>query len=240
VPSRAELLRELRAGAPIVSAGAFAGDFADLGGSVAALERGGARMLHLDVGDGRYSPLMVGGPSEVAAVRSGALKDVHLMIEEPLAHVDAFVAAGADAVTIQLDCGRHPVQALRAIGAARNANDAERPVLRGVCIGLEHPVGALEPLLGEVDLVLVLTVVPGFKAPMSPAAPARVSAVRSLVDRADADVLVSVDGGITTATAPALAGAGADILVAGSTLFAGQDPAAALRELTSSATRAAA
>jgi ribulose-phosphate 3-epimerase len=231
MPSAADLLRELRAGAPHVSAGAFAGDFADLGGAVAALERGGAQIIHLDVADGRYSPLMIGGPAEVAAVRTAALKDVHLMIEEPLAHVQRFAAAGADAITIQLDGGRHPLQALRAIAAAENANDASRPVLRGVCLGLEHSVATLEPLLDEVDLILVLTVVPGYRAPMAASAARRVAQVRALVDEHAADVLVSVDGGISLATAPALVAAGAELLVAGTTLFAGPDPAAALREL---------
>jgi ribulose-phosphate 3-epimerase len=231
MPSASELVRELRAAGPHVSAGAFAGDLADLGGAIAALERAGARLVHLDVGDGRYSPLMIGGPAEVAAVRTTALKDVHMMIEEPLAHIERFAAAGADAITIQLDSGRHPVQALRAIGAAANANDAARPVLRGVCVGLDHPVAALEPLLDEVDLVLVLTVVPGFRAAPAASAAGRVAAVRALLDERGADALVSVDGGITTATAPALAAAGADLVVAGTTLFAGDGPEVVLPEL---------
>jgi ribulose-phosphate 3-epimerase len=233
MPSAAEIVRELHAAGPLVSAGVFAGDLADIGGAVSALERGGARAVHLDVGDGRYSPLMIGGPGEVEAVRTTAFKDVHLMIEEPLAHVERFAAAGADAITIQLDGGRHPLQALRAIGAAANASDASKPVLRGVCLGLDHPVAALEPLLDEVDLVLLLTVVPGFRAPLAASSPGRVAAVRALVDERGADVLVSVDGGITAATAPELAAAGADLLVAGTTLFAAPDPAIALHELAS-------
>jgi ribulose-phosphate 3-epimerase len=226
--SAADVVHDVRAGGPLVSAGAFAGDLADVRGAVAALERGGARLLHLDVGDGRYSPLMIGGPGEVAAVRTTAFKDVHLMIEEPLAHVERFAAAGADAITIQLDAGRHPVQALRAIGAATNANDAARPVLRGVCLGLNHPVEALEPLLDEVDLVLVLTVVPGFRAAPAASSATRVAAVRALVG---ADALVSVDGALTAATAPALVAAGADVVVVGTALFAAPDPEVALREL---------
>jgi ribulose-phosphate 3-epimerase len=226
-----EVVRDLRAGGPHISAGAFAGDLGDLRGTVAALERGGAHLLHLDVGDGRYSPLMIGGPREVAAVRTTAFKDVHLMIEEPLAHVDRFAAAGADAITIQLDSGRHPLQALRAIGEASNANDAARPVLRGICLGLDQPVTALEPLVDEVDLVLVLTVVPGFGAAPAASSATRVAAVRALVDANRTDALVSVDGAVTAATAPALVSAGADVVVAGTALFAQAEPGAALREL---------
>jgi len=231
VPSAADLRGELRAAGPLVSAGVFAGDFGALAGNVAALERGDARLIHLDVGDGRYSPLMIGGPAEVAAVRTHARKDVHLMIEEPLGHVERFAAAGADLITIQLDGGRHPVQALRAIAAAPNANDAGRPILRGACLGLDAPLAALEPLLDEVDLVLVLTVVPGHRAPMAASSARRLAAVRALLDAHGADALLSVDGGITATTAPPLVAAGADILVAGSSLFARSDPEVALREL---------
>jgi ribulose-phosphate 3-epimerase len=183
-----------------------------------------------------YCPLMFGGPGEVAAVRTTAFKDVHLMIEEPLAHIDRFAAAGADAITVQLDAGRHVVQALRAIGAAANANDVARPVLRGVCLGLEHPVAALEPLLDEVDLVLVLTVVPGFRAAPAAASEDRVAAVRALADEHGGDILVSVDGALTVDTAPPLVAAGADLVVCGTALFAAPRPEAALGLLAAAIT----
>jgi ribulose-phosphate 3-epimerase len=211
---------EWRARGPLVSAGVLAGDLADIGGAVAALA--GAEILHLDVGDGVYSPLMLGGPGLVAAVRTSAYKDVHLMIVEPRRHIASFAAAGADAITVQLDSGRHLVAALREIGAHRSARD--RPIVRGVALPVEAPVGALEPLLGELDLVLVLGVVPGFRGPAMPGLAARVAAVRAL---AGPDVVVSVDGGMTAELAPTMAGA--DLIVSGSALFAGGDPTAALR-----------
>jgi len=219
---------ELRAAGPLVSAGALAGDLADIAGSVAALERGGARVLHVDVGDGRYSPLMLGGPAVVAAVRTRALKDVHLMIEEPQRHLAAFAAAGADALTLQLDGGRHLIQCLREIAAHPSAHDPERPILRGVCLPLEGHASALLPLLGELDMVLVLGVVPGYRGAAAPDLAERVRAARALVDRERPDVLVSVDGGVTTQLAPELAAAGADLVVSGSALFAEGRPAETL------------
>jgi ribulose-phosphate 3-epimerase len=215
---------EWRAAGPLVSAGVLAGDLARLDDAVAALA--GAEILHIDVGDGVYSPLMIGGPGLVAAVRTRAYKDVHLMIVEPQRHVAAFAAASADALTVQLDAGRHLVACLREIAQHPSARHPERPILRGVALPVEAPVGALEPLLGELDLVLVLGVVPGYRGAALPGLAERVAAVREL---AGPDVLVSVDGGITAELAPTLEGA--DVIVSGSALFAGGDAAAALREL---------
>jgi ribulose-phosphate 3-epimerase len=222
---------ELRAAGPLVSAGALAGDLAAIGESVAALEAGGARALHCDVGDGVYSPLMLGGPGEVAAVRTRAYKDVHLMIAEPLRHIGAFASAGADAITIQLDAGRHVVQALREIAAHPALRHPERPLLRGVALGLEHDPAAVAPLLDELDIVLVLGVVPGYRGPAAADFARRVRAVRELVDRERPGTLVSADGGVTPALAPELAAAGADLVVSGSALFAAADPAAALAQM---------
>jgi ribulose-phosphate 3-epimerase len=229
---------ELRAAAPLVSAGALAGDLAHVAGSVAALEDGGARVLHLDVGDGRYSPLMLGGPALVAAVRTRALKDVHLMIEEPHRHLGAFAAAGADALTLQVDAGRHLVQCLREIAAHPSARDPERPILRGLCLPLGRDAAALAPLLGELDLVLLLGVEPGYGGAAAGDLAARVRAVRALVDRERPGVLVSVDGGVTPQLAPELAAAGADLVVSGSALFAGGEPAETLAALQASLAQA--
>jgi ribulose-phosphate 3-epimerase len=219
---------ELRAAAPLVSAGALAGDLADVAGAVAALEAGGARMLHVDVGDGRYSPLMVGGPPHVAAVRTRAYKDVHLMVAEPLRHLGAFAAAGADVLTIQLDAGRHVTQCLREIAAHPSTRNPEWPILRGVALPLEYGPAALAPLLDELDLVLVLGVVPGHRGAAAANLAARVRAVRDLVDRERPGTLVSADGGVTRDLAPELAGAGADLVVCGSALFATNDAGGAL------------
>jgi len=213
---------EWRAAGPLVSAGVLAGDLSHVAGAVAALE--GAEILHIDVGDGVYSPLMIGGPSLVAAIWTRAYKDVHLMIVEPQRHIAAFAAAGADALTVQLDAGRHVVACLREIARHPSARHPERPILRGVALPVEAPVAAVEPLLGEVDLVLVLGVVPGYRGPAIPGLAERVAAVREL---AGEDVLVSVDGGITAELAPTLDGA--DVIVSGSALFASGDAAAALR-----------
>lgn len=223
---------ELREAAPVVAAGVLAGDLADVGGAVRALEAGGARVLHLDVGDGRYSPLMLGGPDLVSAVRTRAYKDVHLMVDEPLRHLRRFVRAGADALTVQLDGGRHLLQCLREIGASPSARHSDRPVLRGVGLPLDAQIGALAAVLDEVDLVLVLGVVPGHRGVMAPRLCERVRAVRRLLDRDRPEALLSVDGGVTAETAPALAAEGADLIVSASALFQDGQPARALAAMT--------
>jgi ribulose-phosphate 3-epimerase len=223
---------ELRGAAPLVSVGVFAGDLADVGGAVRAVAGAGARMLHLDVGDGRYSPLMLGGPGLVASVRPAvAIKDVHLLVEEPLRHVAAFAAAGADALTVQLDSGRHLIQCLREIAAHPSARHPDRPVLRGVALPWEAQPERLAPLLSEVELVVVLGVVPGYPGAAGIGFAERVRAVRALVDRERPGTLVSADGGVTPDLAPMLVAAGADVVVAGSALFAGGAPADSLRRL---------
>jgi ribulose-phosphate 3-epimerase len=217
----------LRAAGPPLCAGVLAGDLADLAGAVDALEQGGARVLHIDVGDGRYSPLMIGGPTLVAAVRTHAYKDVHLLVEEPLRHVPAFATAGADVITLQLDAGRHLAGALREIAAHPSARDPDRPIMRGLALPVEAPMDAVSALLAEVDLVLVLGVVPGHRGGPQPGLAGRVRAVRTLVDRERPGTLVSVDGGIDATLAPAMAAAGADLVVSGSALFAQQEGARA-------------
>jgi ribulose-phosphate 3-epimerase len=230
---------ELRAGGALVSAGVLAGDLGDVRGAVRALEAGGVEVLHIDVGDGRYSPLMIGGPSLAAAVRTRAYKDVHLLIEEPLHQVQAFARGGADAITVQVDAGRHLVAALRAIAAHPSARHPDRPILRGVALPLEAPVHALSPLLGEVDLVLVLGVVPGHPGGAAPGLADRVSAVRAVVDRERPGTLVSVDGGIDATLAARVAAAGADLVVSGSALFVEGRPSDALAAMQAAVAAAA-
>jgi ribulose-phosphate 3-epimerase len=220
---------ELRGAAPLVSAGVLAGDLADVGGAARALEVGGARVVHVDIGDGVYSPLLLGGAGLVAAVRTSAYTDVHLLIDAPERHVRAFAAAGADILTLQLDAGRHLVACLREIAEHPSARRPERPILRGIALPLELPVAALEPFLDEVDLILVLGVVPGVRSAAHPRLVERVAAARALAG----PLLVSVDGGVTAANALDLAAAGADLLVAGSALFASGDPAGTLAALQS-------
>jgi len=212
--------------APTISVGMLTADLANLGRDMALLEGTGVPIVHFDVMDGCFCPATTVGPPVVAAVETSMLKDVHLMIEAPLRKVGDYVKAGADMVTVHVESERYVRRTLVELGAMENANDAERGILRGVALNPGTPVSALEPLLDVVDYVLVLAVDPGwggqrFGAPT----PERVAQIRSLVGDHGNRVLVGVDGGVTRANIAEVAATGADIIVTGSAVFDGVDPA---------------
>ena len=212
--------------APTISVGMLTADLANLGRDMALLEGTGVPIVHFDVMDGCFCPATTVGPPVVAAVETSMLKDVHLMIEAPLRKVGDYVKAGADMVTVHVESERYVRRTLVELGAMENANDAERGILRGVAINPGTPVSALEPLLDVVDYVLVLAVDPGwggqrFGAPT----PERVAQIRSLVEEHGSQILVGVDGGVTRANIAEVAATGADIIVTGSAVFDGVDPA---------------
>lgn len=211
---------------PTISVGMLTADLANLGRDMALLEGTGVPIVHFDVMDGCFCPATTVGPPVVAAVETSMLKDVHLMIEAPLRKVGDYVKAGADMVTVHVESERYVRRTLVELGAMENANDAERGILRGVALNPGTPVSALEPLLDVVDYVLVLAVDPGwggqrFGAPT----PERVAQIRSLVGDHGNRVLVGVDGGVTRANIAEVAATGADIIVTGSAVFDGVDPA---------------
>ena len=211
---------------PTISVGMLTADLANLGRDMALLEGTGVPIVHFDVIDGCFCPATTVGPPVVAAVETSMLKDVHLMIEAPLRKVGDYVKAGADMVTVHVESDRYVRRTLVELGAMENANDAERGILRGVAINPGTPVSALEPLLDVVDYVLVLAVDPGwggqrFGAPT----PERVAQIRSLVGDHGNRILVGVDGGVTRANIAEVAATGADIIVTGSAVFDGVDPA---------------
>ena len=129
---------------------------------MASSSRPASELVHVDVMDGVFCPQLTVGPPIVAAIRSPILKDVHLMIDDPLAKLDAFVAAGADLITFHVEGAPQPHRVLQVLGAASNVNDPARGIVRGIAINPSTPVGAIEPLLDELDYVLVLAVNPGW------------------------------------------------------------------------------
>jgi ribulose-phosphate 3-epimerase len=213
-----------------LSAGVLTADLTRLGAELAIL-RGAACWAHVDVMDGTFCPQLTVGPAFVAAVAStGMAVDAHLMVDEPRRLLPDIVAAGASVVTVHAEATRHlhrTMQELTALAAGRPA-----AVLRGVAISPGTPVQAVEPVLELADLVLVLAVDPGWPG-QAPAASTsrRVAAVRELAAGLDLPVLVGVDGGVTLANAAEVAGWGADIVVAGSAIYDGRDPAGNLRRL---------
>jgi len=206
-------------------------DFAALGEAVAAVERGGAELIHVDVMDGHFVPNLTVGPAVVRSLKrvTRVPLDVHLMITDPDRYIGAFREAGASMMSVHVEALPHlhrTVQAIKALGARA-----------GVVLNPSTPVMALEQIAGDVDFVLVMSVDPGFGGQtFIPHSESKVKDVRALLDRSGNTVApVEIDGGIDLATAPRVAAAGARIIVAGSAIFHSQDPERATRELKAAA-----
>jgi len=213
----------LAASTPTLSVGVLTADLLSLGSELALLENAGVAVAHVDVMDGCFCPMMTVGPPFVKALRSRLLKDVHLMIDEPLNKVGDYVAAGADIVTVHVEASRHVHRVLQQLGGMANANDAGRGVVRGVALNPGTPVEAIEAVLDEIELVLVLAVNPGWGGQrFIPSTFDRLARAKEIVGRSGRRVLVGVDGGITRQNVAEVARAGADLIVTGSAVFDGK------------------
>ena len=189
-------------------------DFARLGHQVSEAEAAGADYIHVDVMDGHFVPNITVGPLVVKAVRrvTKLPLDVHLMIEKPDRYLDAFSAAGADILTVHVETCPHlhrTVQRIKELGCRA-----------GVTLNPSTPVVALEEILAYVDLVLVMTVNPGYGGQsFIESTLSKIERVRAMLDQLDSPADLEVDGGVDPQTAPLVVGAGADVLVAGSAVF---------------------
>jgi len=201
-------------------------DFANLAGEIKKIEENGASYLHIDVMDGHFVPNITIGPSVVASLRpySRLVFDVHLMIADPAKYIGSFQKAGADIITVHAEADIH---LHRTLGQIRQSG-----AKAGVALNPSTPLEVLSYVLPLVDLVLIMTVNPGFGGQaFLPEMLGKIAAVKQLLERSGCPAEIEVDGGIDKNTAPLVAKAGGTVLVAGSAIFCAPDPAAAIREI---------
>ena len=205
-------------------------DFAHLADAVAAVERGGADLLHVDVMDGHFVPNITIGPPVVKSLKrvTKLPLDVHLMITDPDKYIGAFAEAGASMMSVHVEVLPHlhrTIYAIKALGAQA-----------GVVLNPSTPVVAISEVAADVDFVLVMSVNPGFGGQtFIPRSESKVAEVRALLDKAGNPGRVEIDGGIDMHTVGRVVKAGARMLVAGNAIFGGTDPERAARELKAAA-----
>lgn len=216
-------LARLRSLCPTVSVGTLTADLMHLDAELELLERAGVGIVHVDVMDGCFCPQMTVGPAYVKGLRTPLLKDVHLMIEEPLDKLEPYAAAGADIISVHVEAAVHIHRVLQTLGTLEHGERPGEGIVRGLAFNPGTPLEWLGPLLDEVDLVTILAIDPGWSGQiMAPATLGRVARAKEMIAAAGKQILVCVDGGVTRGNIADIAAAGADLIVTGSAVFDGK------------------
>ena len=201
-------------------------DLCSLGQAVARVTKAGADWLHVDIMDGHFVPNLSFGPAVVRSLRkcTDLPLDVHLMVTNPLHFIEPFAKAGADLLTVHVESNDDTVRALKTI--------KQLGLQTGISIKPDTDPQVLVPLTPYIDLVLVMSVYPGFGGQaFLESAPAQIKAVRNVIDASGRKIWLEVDGGINAQTAPLATAAGANALVAGNAIFSSADPELALKQI---------
>jgi len=218
---------------PIIAPSILAADFVNLEEQIRCVEQAGARYLHIDVMDGHFVPNLTVGVPVVRAIRriTGLFLDVHLMVTNPDRLVDPFIDAGADGITVHFEAAVHLNQLLQSI--------REKGAQPGISLNPHTPVSFLEEVVDQTDLVLIMSVNPGFGGQkLIPSTLEKVKKTRQLLDHLSDHAQIEMDGGVNTSNVAEVARAGVDILVAGTAVFRSDNPGEAFRLLEDSANRA--
>ena len=220
-----QLFDQLRQQAPLITVGVLTADLMCLDDQLKLVQKAGVKMLHFDVMDGCFCPMMTVGPGFIKAVKTPLLKDVHLMIDNPLDKLGDYIAAGADMLTVNIESCGHVHRALQIIAEAQNVNDPNRGILPGVSLNPATPIEVIKAILDEIDLVLLLAVNPGWPGQrFINNIQEKVIVLKEMLSKANKDVLICIDGGVKKTNIRDIANIGADIIVTGSAVFDGKTP----------------
>ena len=210
----------------LIAPSILSADFLNLGRDIEMVNNSEADWFHLDIMDGRFVPNISYGMSIIAQMKKAARKtfDVHLMIVEPEKYFEEFKKAGADILTVHYEASTHlhrSMQAIKALG-----------MKAGVSLNPHTPVSLLENIITEIDLVLIMSVNPGFGGQkFIPQALDKIRSLKKMIQDAGCDTLIEIDGGVTLDNAADIVNAGADVLVAGNTVFSSEDPVTTIKRL---------